>query len=202
MHRLIDSLSEYGKLSVVKTMSTFVIGLIAIIILLPSAPAQQKSTPANDPSRITDAIEQHTGSGKKAAGQQTSTLRIPVGDRLDEIFVAHSKWITGITFRLADGKDRIWGKWDEQHEQTHTLKEKEYITGVTVHTDKQVDWIDFLTSQNRILHFGLTKYGAAGTGTLKFNIPVGSRVTGLTLYVPKGNSPEIQRIEVLYQAIR
>jgi hypothetical protein len=183
-------------------MSTFVIGLIAIIILLPSAPAQQKSTPANDPSRITDAIEQHTGSGEKSAGQQTATLRIPVGDRLDEIFVAHSQWITGMTFRLADEKDRVWGKWEEYHEQTHTLKDREYITGVIVHTDKRVDWIDFHTSQNRIFHFGLTKYGESGSGTKKLDIPAGSRVTGLTLYVAKGNSPSIQRIEAFYQTAK
>jgi hypothetical protein len=202
MHRLIDSLSEYGHFSIVKTTSTFVVGLIAIIILLPSAPAQQKSTPANDPSRITDAIEQHTGSGKKSVGQQTSTLRIPVGDRLDEIFVAHSQWITGMTFRLADEKDRIWGKWEEHHEQTHTFKDREFVTSVVVHTDKRVDWIDFHTSQNRILHFGLTKYGESGPGTKNLDIPSQSRLTGLTLYVDKGNSPAIQRIEALYQAAK
>jgi len=176
--------------------STFMIGLMVMFFF--SSEAQQTKT-LNDSSRVTNAAEKSTGSGKMEPGQKKYALRIPVGDRLDEVFAARSQWITGVTFRLAQEKDRVWGHWDDHHEQTHILKEKEYIIGVKVQRDKQVHWFELITNQQRILHFGLAKYGNQDIEQLE--IPANSRVTGLTLYFAPGKIPELQRIEATYQLV-
>lgn len=182
-------------------MSTFVTELILTVLLASSASAQKPPT-ADDPSRITEAVELCTGSGKKKSGEEKYLVRIPKGDRLDEVFITSDRWITGLTFRMADGKDRLWGTPDDHHDHTHKLKDKEYITGVRAHTDIRIDWLDFITSQNRILHFGPPKVGISNRGVEALNIPPKSRVTGLWLFVRDRQPPEILRVEAFYQTAK
>ena len=100
------------------------------------------------------------------------------------------------------GLEFIAGLPNDHHDHTHTLKDKEYIISIRVHTDIRVDWFDLITSQSRILHFGPSTYGTSNRGVETLNIPAQSRVIGLSLYTLDHKPPEIQRVEALYQTIR
>lgn len=107
---------------------------------------------ASDPSICTGVGVRSSnlvGNRHYNGAQTQAVLEIPVGQRLEQIYVASGRWITGISFTFSNGESKSWGYQHDDREQTYELKEGEYIAAITVRVGAHIDWLNKAAARRR-----------------------------------------------------